>query len=1026
MTIPLRILVVEDSADDAEVSMLALSRGTDAPDWRRVESADEMRAALAEGPWDVVLADFSLPGFGAAEALTLCRQADPDLPFVVVSGTIGEQRAVDMMRAGAGDYLLKGNLSRLSAAVEREVREAEGRRARKRAEVAMRASETRYRRLFEAAQDGILIVDAVSRQILDANPFLTELLGYRREELVGNELWEIGLFRDIEANQAAFRTLQEQGYIRYEDLPLTTKDGRHIQVEFVSNTYDAGDARVIQCNIRDITERNKAEDAVRQSHKRLRDLIDGLGPAMFVGLLTPDGMLIDVNQPPLAEAGLKAEDVLGKPFEETHWWAHSPDIQRQLREAIVRCARGEASRYDVRTQGVDGQFIDIDFSLQPLRDEAGSVAFLIPSAVVITDRKRADEALRKSEEKFRTLAEAIPQIVWMTRPDGWNTYFNRRWMEYTGLTLAESVGDRWTTPFHPDDKQRAGDAWRHATATTSQYEVECRLRRADGVYRWWLIRGAPLRDPEGGILKWFGTCTDIDDLKRSEAERAELLARLNLQIERLPMAYLLSGPDMRYTRWNPAAERIFGFTQAEVLGKHPFEVIVPPEAQPQVANVFARLAAGDMDAHGSSENITRDGRHITCEWYNTPLFGPEGIFQGILSLAQDITARKLLEEQFRQAQKMEAFGQLAGGVAHDFNNLLTIINGYSDLLLESLPESDPSRQMIAEIHEAGERSAGLTRQLLAFSRRQVLTTQILNLNEVVADTDKMLRRLIGEDIRLTTTLEAHPWAVRADPGQVEQVLLNLAVNARAAMPKGGRLTIETKNVELDESYVRTHMYARAGPYVLLSVTDTGSGMPPEVLAKIFEPFFTTKETGKGTGLGLATVYGIVKQSGGHVAVYSEVGLGTSFKVYLPQTEEPSQRSPAPSRMLAPPRGTETILLAEDAAAVRALTRTILTGCGYRVLEAADGEEAVQVAAGHDGPIHLLITDVVMPGAGGRAVAERLTEQYPRMRVIYVSGYTDDAVIRHGVLREGVHFIQKPFTPAGLARKIRAVLDDTEL
>jgi PAS domain S-box-containing protein len=540
------------------------------------------------------------------------------------------------------------------------------------------------------------------------------------------------------------------------------------------------------------------------------------------------------------------------------------------------------------------------------------------------------------------------------------------------------------------------------------------------------VRAVPILDPDGAIREWIGTHMDVHEHRLAENERAELLTRLTFQIERMPLAYLLSGPDFRYTHWNPAAERIFGFSLAEALGKSPFATIVPPQSAAVVADIFASLAKGDMNAHGTSENVTKDGRTIYCEWHNTPLIASDGTFQGVLSLAQDITARKLLEEQFRQAQKMDAFGQLAGGVAHDFNNLLTIINGYSDLLLESLPESHPSRQMIAEIHKAGERSAGLTRQLLAFSRQQILATRILNLNEVVADTDKMLRRLIGEDIRLTTTLETQPWAVQADPGQVEQVLLNLAVNARDAMPKGGRLTIETKNVELDESYVRTHMYARAGPYVLLSVTDTGSGIPPEVMAKIFEPFFTTKETGKGSGLGLATVYGIVKQSGGHVTVYSEVGLGTTFKVYLPQAEQPSERSPAQSRILAPPRGTETILLAEDEAAVRALTRTILTGCGYQVLEAADGDEVVQVAAGHGGPIHLLIADVVMPGAGGRAVAERLTEQYPRMRVLYVSGYTDDAVIRHGVLREGVNFIQKPFTPAALARKVRDVLDGTKL
>ncbi|MHC5539452.1 hybrid sensor histidine kinase/response regulator, partial [Singulisphaera rosea] len=394
----------------------------------------------------------------------------------------------------------------------------------------------------------------------------------------------------------------------------------------------------------------------------------------------------------------------------------------------------------------------------------------------------------------------------------------------------------------------------------------------------------------------------------------------------------------------------------------------------------------------------------------------------IVASWSDITERKSLEDQFRRAQKMEAFGQLAGGVAHDFNNLLTIINGYSELLLQRLPQDDPSRKLISEIYKAGERSAGLTRQLLMFSRQEVLATQVLDLNEVLADTDKMLRRLIGEDVRLTTTLESEPWAVRADLGQLEQVLLNLAVNARDAMPEGGRLTIETQNIELDAAYVRTHEGARAGEHILLSVTDTGSGIPPDALANIFEPFFTTKEPGKGTGLGLATVYGIVKQSGGHIVVYSEVGIGTTFKVYLPRVEKASEVSKAPSRKPPLSHGTETILLAEDEAGVRTLTSYVLAQCGYKVLEANNGDEAVRVAAGYDGPINLLITDVVMPGAGGRAVAERMTEQYPGMRVLYMSGYTDDAVIRHGVLRVGVNFIQKPFTPFALASKVRAVLD----
>jgi PAS domain S-box-containing protein len=1144
MTIPLRILIVEDSADDAEVTMLELSRGGPAPDWRRVDTADGMRSALAEGPWDVVLSDFTMPGFGAAQALALCREADPDTPFLVVSGTIGEQRAVEMMRAGAADYLLKGNLTRLAAAVEREVREGGNRRAnraaewqtrqlaaivsdtdhaiisqtlggvittwnagaerlygytageaigrhasflvesdreeelratreivgrgdsvpafdtvrlhksgtrldvsvglspvrdsegwvvgmsgigtdisvRKRSEEAVRASEARFRAVVEKSYDGVVLLDA-GGTVLYASPSAGRIGGRPPEEYVGRKIYEFKHPDEVRTHAAGLQDLARWpggGFTGEGRFLHADGSWRRVESTFTNLLHDP-DVGAVVVNFRDVTDQKLAAEAVRQSQQRLRDLIDGLGPSMFVGLLTPEGILIDVNRPPLIAAGLEPEDVLGKPFSETHWWAHSPDAQRQLREAIVRGARGEPSRYDVRVRGADDQIIDIDFSLQPLRNETGEVAFLIPSAAVITDRKRA------------------------------------------------------------------------------------------------------------------------------EVERDELLARLQLQIERMPLAYLLTGPDFRYTVWNPAAERAFGFTRAEALGKHPFEIIVPPQAQPLVAGVFDRLAAGDLNAHGVCENLTKDGRTIVCEWHNTPLFGSDGIFAGVLSLAQDITdrrqaqeelrlrdraiqavtqgilitdpslpdnpiifaspgflqmtgyaaeevvgrnwrflqgkdtdpatvaqireaveqgqnrsveilnyrkdgtpfwnalaispvhdgegrpthfvgvqadvtERRYLEDQYRQSQKMEVVGQLAGGIAHDFNNLLCVINGYGELLLTRLPKCDPAREMIREMTKAGERAAGLTRQLLAFSRKTVLTPEILDFNAVVIDMEKLLRRTIGEDIDLGVILQPGLGRVKADPGQVEQVLMNLCVNARDAMPKGGKMTIETRDIELDAAYAGAHAEARPGCHVLLAVSDTGHGMTEEVKSRIFEPFFTTKEKGRGTGLGLATVFGIVKQSGGSVEVYSEPGLGTSFKVYLPRVE-----NVAPSRKSSPAlppvrRGTETVLLVEDEDAVRALTRIVLTGSGYAILEARSGEEGLRVAARHQGPIQLLISDVVMPELGGPEMAGRLVVLRPEMKVLFLSGYTDDAIVRHGILQEKVNFLQKPFSTTALAQKVREVLD----
>jgi nitrogen-specific signal transduction histidine kinase len=391
-------------------------------------------------------------------------------------------------------------------------------------------------------------------------------------------------------------------------------------------------------------------------------------------------------------------------------------------------------------------------------------------------------------------------------------------------------------------------------------------------------------------------------------------------------------------------------------------------------------------------------------------------------LVEDITERKLLEAQLRQAQKMEAVGRLAGGIAHDFNNLLTAITGYADLALSDLREGDPMRQDMEEILRAAHRAAELTRQLLAFSRQQVLAPRVLDLNEVVQSVDKMLRRLVGEDVELLSVLAPGLGHVKADPGQLEQVIVNLAVNARDAMPTGGKLTIETADAELAETRVRDLATVPAGRYVMLAITDSGTGMDEETKARIFEPFFTTKEQGKGTGLGLATVYGIVKQSGGFIWLYSEPGHGTTFKIYLPRVEGAADALAPPVGTAEVPRGTETVLIVEDEEAVRALAKTALTRKGYRVLEAANGGEALLRCESEQAPIHLLVTDVVMPGLGGADLAQRLAPLRPDMKVLFISGYADRAAARHGTIQPGAAYLEKPFSLEALARKVREVLD----
>jgi PAS domain S-box-containing protein len=509
----------------------------------------------------------------------------------------------------------------------------------------------------------------------------------------------------------------------------------------------------------------------------------------------------------------------------------------------------------------------------------------------------------------------------------------------------------------------------------------------------------------------------LEDLERTQNDRYAGEARLGVMIENMPAVLWTTDRELRYTSSVGAGLKAIGLRTNETVGKSLYEYFRTDDPE------FAPIAAHRQALAGESITYEMEWQKRIFESHVQPLHSSEGEILGVVGVALDITDRQHLLDQLRQSQKMQAVGELAGGVAHDFNNWLMVVKGHAEMLLERLPKSSPLRHNIEQMQSASDRAAGLTRQLLAFSRKQVLQPRVLDLNEVVAGMIQMVSRVIGANIDLEFLPGLTLGRVKADPSQMEQVVLNLVVNARDAMPDGGRLTIETTNVQLDRNYAARHIGGmQPGPYIMLTVSDTGCGMDPETQARIFEPFFTTKEQGKGTGLGLATVYGVVKQSGGFIWVYSEVGHGTTFKIYLPQVaaqdekpfEDEVQRGPAP--------GTETILFVEDEESVRELVRDYLGTIGYRILEADDGVQALALAAKHKGPIHMLITDVVMPRLSGRELAARLAAERGEMRVLFISGYTDDSVFRHGVLEGGVAFLQKPFNLKALAQKIREVLE----
>jgi PAS domain S-box-containing protein len=638
-----------------------------------------------------------------------------------------------------------------------------------------------------------------------------------------------------------------------------------------------------------------------------------------------------------------------------------------------------------------------------------------------TEQARAEEARRQGEERFRALIEHGADAVALVAPDGTLLFASHSIERLLGFAPVELVGHPGFEQVHPDDVPRVYSALRDIIASPgTPAGLELRWRHKDGSWRNIdAVAVDRLAEPAvGAIVVNF---RDVTERHTAEAALRESEERYRTLVEGVRDIIFALSPEGTIASLNPAFETITGWRREEWVGQ-PFERLVHPEDLPLALELLGRVVRGELRPASQFRVRTAKGDYRVGEFSATPQLR-ESRLVGILGIGRDVTERVQLEQQLRQAQKMEAVGRLAGGIAHDFNNILTAITGYADLLLEDLGATDPRRQDADEIHKAADRAAGLTRQLLAFSRQQVLQPTVIEVNKLVGDLEKMLRRLLGEDVELTTRLAPTTGRVKADPGQLEQVIMNLAVNARDAMPTGGKLTLETGNMDLDESYATDHYPARAGPFVMLAVSDTGIGMSEETQAHMFEPFFTTKEKGKGTGLGLATVYGIIKQSGGFVWVYSELGHGTTFKLYLPRVQELAERASEPAQAPArPARGTETVLVVEDEAPVRSIARQVLERHGYTVLEAPSAEAALDLVTRYSGTIHLLLTDVVMPGLNGRELATKLASLRPDARVIFMSGYTDDAVTRHGVLEPGSAYVQKPFTPDAIARRVREVLD----
>ena len=878
---------------------------------------------------------------------------------------------------------------------------------RRLAEEALRSNEARYRLLFEANPHPMWVYDVESLRILAVNDAAAVAYGYRRDEFLKLTIRDIRPPEDV-AQLESFVAQLTTGPSRSSLWRHRRKDGTVFKVDVSSHDLPDDYHRSRLVLALDVTERLQAEEARDELLARLQLQIDRM-PLAYIQF---DSDIRYSNWNPAAEKifGYSRDEIIGQ---SVHFLVH-PDDHAHVDEIAHQLRSGNVAAQSInRNVTKDGRVIICEWHNTPLFALDGAFLGVLSMTQDITDRVRAEDALRESERRLRLALESAGAIafMWDVKSDAVTRFFST---EPALPITAEHLGtlNDVRARIHPDDLASFDSRLTDCIAAGTEYRNAYRVVRPDRTTVSLEEYGYLDRATDGSAMCLTGISIDVTDrLAATEALRVSE-TRYRKLVDLLPTAIFVHA-DKGILYGNPAFIRMMGASgPGELSGMSPFE-IAHQSAHDDIRRQHDEMARTNEAVPGfEMQVVRRDGRLVPVHSVAAPISGYGE--PATLVVLSDLTERKRLEAQFLQAQKMEAVGQLAGGVAHDFNNLLTVINGYCELLMASdLPAGDERREKVAIILDAGEQAARLTQQLLAFSRKAIIEPKELDLNELVSESAKLIRRLVGEHIILAVISAATPVWIKADPSQLEQVIMNLVVNARDAMPTGGRLTIETA-IETPKNGGLTRL-AR------LSVSDNGSGMTDEVKEKIFEPFFTTKDVGKGTGLGMAVVHGVVTQCGGEIEVESTVGTGTTFQLTFPLLTIQQPRSVAET-MPAISRGAETVLLVEDEKAVRKIARMALQSHGYTVLEADGGAEAIRLAQTHPGEIHLLVSDVVMPEMGGRLVLDEVRKYRPGLRVLFMSGYTDDAVLLHGVVEATDAFIQKPFTPLGLARKVREVIN----
>ena len=824
-----------------------------------------------------------------------------------------------------------------------------------------------------------------------------------------------GLIRKLTLPRAASIAALLTGAIATGVLAYQSELGQAILILFLTTAllailwHNATSMRVVD------SARRETKAALAQSQAHYDRLFEDAPVPMYRTSMT--GTLLAANAALLELLGVRdATMIIGSNVR--RWYVDGSD-----RDAFIAAVQrdGIARGQIIQLCRDDGRTIWVMDSSRLVRDDLTGATWFEGGLVDVTERRAVTDQLRASERRFRALIENSSDGIALISASGIVQYISPSASRIVGRRAEEREGRSFTEFVHYDDQPALLAAFREVLAEhCASRRVEVRYKHSDG--EWHLMEGTftnRLEEPD--IHAVVVNYRDVTEQMRAVVALRESETRFRQMAEHINEAFFVVDLETRSAIYvSPGWSEIWGRPVADGYDAEIWFQAIHPDDQAAMAASQVAVARGEK-SESEFRVVRPDG---TTRWVRGrafPVRNADGRVYRMVGVAVDVTELRNAQEKFTQAQKMEAVGRLAGGVAHDFNNLLTVILTDTEVVRSSLPAGSEEAELLAEVRRAGESAVGLTRQLLAFSRKQLVEPTVFNLNDAVTDISKMLRRLIGEDVRLETKLVGGNASIRADRGQIEQVLTNLAVNARDAMPQGGSLTLETKVVRIDESLRESIPELPVGEYIVLAVSDTGNGMSEETRAHAFEPFFTTKGLGKGTGLGLATCHGIVKQSGGHVTLYSEVGVGTTFRIYLPRVAAAAE---AVEAAVAPttPKGNETILVVEDDPGVRRVGARLLRAQGYRVLEAEDAVAAQHVLREHTGVIDLLFTDVVLPGVGGRELAERVRDARPSVKVLFTSGYTDDVILRHQLISHDVAILQKPYSQSTLSQKVRAVLD----